>query len=82
MSIPAWGKYSINTISYLSASGSALSRVQEGGHSFSDQLVNASIGNFIGVFFSEAFLSKNETEKIVEVTAYKGSFNLKTSWSF
>jgi hypothetical protein len=79
MSIPKWSKYSINTISYLSASGSALTRVQEGGHSVADQLLNASIGNFIGVFFYEAFMQEDET---IEVSAGTNSFSLKTIWSF
>lgn len=79
MSIPLWSKYSLNTISYLSATGSAFTRVQEGGHSFADQLVSASIGNFIGLFFYEAFLGKDE---FVEVSVYKNSFSLKTTWQF
>ncbi len=79
MSIPKWGKYSLNTISYLTASGSAFTRVQEGGHSFADQLVSASIGNFIGLFFYEAFLGQDEK---VNVSLYKDSFSIKTTWQF
>lgn len=56
MDIPDWGKYTLNTISYTSASASALSRVQDGGHSFADQLVSASIGNFMGLFIHDLFM--------------------------
>lgn len=79
MSIPTWGKYSFNALSYLSASGSAFSRVQEGGHSFADQLVSVSIGNFIGLFFYEAFLSQ---EKNLNVSLNKDFISVKTAWSF
>jgi len=79
MSIPLWGKYSLNSLSYLSAAGSALTRVQEGGHSFADQLVSASIGNFIGLFFYEAFLAKNQE---LEVSIYKDSVSIYASWHF
>jgi len=67
MSIPTWGKYTLNTISYVSASGSAFARVQEGGHSFGDQMINASIGNFIGVFFYELLLSEENNVESLNV---------------
>ena len=79
MSISNWGKYSFNALSYLSASGSAFSRVQEGGHSFADQLVSVSIGNFIGLFFYEAFLSQEEK---LNISINKDYIFVKTSWSF
>ena len=76
MDIPVWGKYTLNTLSYTTASASALSRVQDGGHSFADQLVSASIGNFLGLFIHDVFMldrttniavSLNESEAKVHV---------------
>ncbi|WP_295054024.1 hypothetical protein [Sulfuricurvum sp.] len=76
MDIQEWGKYTLNTISYTSASASALSRVQDGGHSFADQLVSASIGNFMGLFLHDLFmldattniaLSLNDSEAKVHI---------------
>ena len=61
MDIPTWGKYALHTISYTSASASAISRVQDGGHSFADQLVSASIGNFMGLFIHDLFLLDEST---------------------
>lgn len=83
ISIPIWGKYTLNSISYLSATGSALTRVQEGGHSFADQLVSASIGNFIGAFFYEALIRNDENDiKSLEVSLAKDTFFIKTAWNF
>lgn len=79
MSIANWGKYSFNALSYLSASGAAFSRVQEGGHSFADQLVSVSIGNLIGLFFYEAFLGE---ETNLNVSLNKDFIYIKTAWSF
>jgi hypothetical protein len=67
MNIPEWGKYTLNTISYTSASASALSRVQDGGHSFADQLVSASIGNFMGLFIHDLFMLDDTTNIAVSV---------------
>ena len=82
MSIPTWGKYTINTISYVSSVGSAFTRVQEGGHSVADQLVSASIGNFIGVFFYEVFIGYNTDIKQLSVTANQDKFYITSRWSF
>ena len=84
MSIPTWGKYTINTISYISAAGSAFTRVQEGGHSVADQLVSASIGNFIGIFFYQVFLGYDEDTNIknIKVTASEDNFYISTNWKF
>jgi len=79
MSIPNWGKYSLNTISYLSASGSAFTRIQDGGHSFADQLVSVSVGNFIGLFFYEAFLSE---EQKFNVSLKNDALFIQTNWAF
>lgn len=59
MKIPTWSKYSVNTLSYLSASGSAYQRIESGLHSFSDQMYSIAIGNFIALFIHDAFLSKD-----------------------
>lgn len=67
LDIPEWGKYTLNTISYTSASASALCRVQDGGHSFADQLVSASIGNFMGLFFHDLFMLDSTTNIAVSV---------------
>ncbi|MEA3330228.1 MAG: hypothetical protein U9Q29_00860 [Campylobacterota bacterium] len=83
INIPAWGKYTLNSVSYLSATGSALTRVQEGGHSFADQLVSASIGNFIGAFFYEALIrdDKNNIQSL-EVSLNRDTFFIQTAWNF
>jgi len=82
MSIPTWGKYTINSISYLSAAGSAFTRVQEGGHSVADQLVSVSIGNFVGLFFYEVFLGYTKDIQNVQVNAGQDKFYISTSWQF
>jgi hypothetical protein len=82
MSIPMWGKYTINSISYISSAGSALTRVQEGGHSFGDQLVSVSIGNFIGLFFYEVFLGFDNDLDSIQVNTNKDSFYMLANWNF
>ncbi len=82
MSIPTWGKYTINTISYLSATGSAFARVQEGGHSVADQLVSVSIGNFIGLFFYEVFIPDNKELKSIKANIDKNHFSITANWNF
>lgn len=67
MNIPTWGKYTLNTLSYATASASALSRVQDGGHSFADQLVSASIGNFLGIFIHDVFMLDDATDTQVSI---------------
>lgn len=67
MDIPMWGQYALNTLSYTTASASALSRVQDGGHSFSDQLVSVSIGNFLGIFVHDVFMLEDTTDTLVSV---------------
>jgi len=59
MDIPKWSKYSINTISYLAASGSAYQRIESGLHSFSDQMYSAAGGNFIALFIHDAFMAED-----------------------
>lgn len=61
MNLPTWASVSIIGASYTTASLAALTRVQEEGHSFGDQLVNAAIGNFIGIFLVDAFMLENTT---------------------
>jgi len=56
MDLPEWGSYGLIGVSYLSSTVSALARVEDGGHSFADQLLSASVGNFIGIFFHDLFL--------------------------
>ena len=56
LSIPQWSKYTLNTFSYATATASALTRVQDKGHSFADQLIGASVGNFIGIFMHDIFM--------------------------
>ena len=82
MSIPTWGKYTINTISYVSAAGSAFTRVQEGGHSVADQLVSVSIGNFIGLFFYEVFTPEHTELKSIQAQVDNDNFYITTNWSF
>jgi len=67
LNIPEWGKYTLNTISYTSASASALCRVQDGGHSFADQLLSASIGNFMGLFIHDLFMLDASTNLAVSL---------------
>jgi len=80
LNIPIWGKYTINSMSYLSASGSAIIRVQEGGHSFADQLVSASIGNFIGLFIHDLFLLDDSVE--IHPFISKKSTNINLAYQF
>jgi hypothetical protein len=61
LSIPTWAKYTLNTISYTTATASAITRVEDGGHSFADQLISVSVGNFIGIFFHDLFMLDKST---------------------
>lgn len=79
LDIPTWGKYTLNGISYFTAASSALIRVQDGGHSLGDQLVSASIGNFIGLFFHD-LLMREDTR--LNVSLYSDSAYLYAGWSF
>ncbi len=56
INIDDYAKAGVVTFNYFIVSYSALLRVQEGGHSFADQFVNASVGNFIGIFMHDLFL--------------------------
>lgn len=58
--LPKWADYSIIGASYLTATVSALVRVEEEGHSFADQMVSASVGNFIGLFMHDLFLLRDD----------------------
>jgi len=80
LSIPTWGKYTLNTISYSTATASALTRVQDGGHSFADQLVSVSVGNFIGLFFHDAFMLDDNT--IISTSLNDDSTNIQLSFSY
>ncbi len=64
MDISRWGGYSIIVANYLFATSSTLTRVQGGGHSFADQLISVTLGNFIGLFFHDAFMSENRQVNI------------------
>jgi hypothetical protein len=55
--MPTWGKYSVNTVSYLAATGSAYQRIESGLHSFSDQMYSAAAGNFIALFIHDLFMA-------------------------
>ena len=59
MEIPTWSKYSINTLSYAAATGSAYQRIESGLHSFSDQMYSAAGGNFIALFIHDAFMAED-----------------------
>lgn len=82
MTAPLWIKYSINTVSYLSASGSAFARVQEGGHSFADQLVSVSIGNFLGLFIYELFLKDTNNLQSIQTSFSDKNIMVRTNWTF
>lgn len=82
MNAPLWLKYSINSLSYLSATGSAFTRVQEGGHSFADQLISVSIGNFLGLFFYELLLNDVNNLESIETSFGEKNFMLTSRWSF
>ncbi len=79
LNIPDWGKYSLNTLSYLTATGSAFSGVEEGGHSLGDQFINASIGNFIGLFIHDLFM-KEDTH--IELSLHNDAAYMYTNWKF
>ncbi|MBF0194172.1 MAG: hypothetical protein HQL71_06415, partial [Magnetococcales bacterium] len=55
---------------YVFASSYALIRVQQGGHSFADQLVSVSVGNFLGLFVHDLFMME---DKAVSVEVSKNS---------
>ncbi len=56
ININTYAKMGVVAFNYYIVSYSALLRVQEGGHSFADQFVNASVGNFIGIFMHDLFM--------------------------
>ena len=76
MNIPTWGKYTLNTLSYTTASASALSRVQDGGHSFADQLVSVSIGNFLGIFVHDVFMLEDTTDTQISLDDSAAKFQI------
>ncbi len=51
-------RYALNTLSYSMAIASAITRVEDGGHTAADQLVSATVGNMVGIFFNDLFLLK------------------------
>ena len=61
LDIPLWSKYAIDGINYFLAASSAFGRVEQGGHSFADQLVSIGIGNFIGLFVHDLFMLEPQT---------------------
>ena len=58
LNIPTWSKYTLNTLSYSMATASAITRVEDSGHTVADQLVSVTVGNMIGIFFNDLFLLK------------------------
>ncbi len=79
LDIPEWGKYTLNGISYFTASASAFARVQEGGHSLGDQFIHASIGNFLGLFIHDLFM-KEDTH--IELSVANDAAYMYTNWKF
>ena len=79
LSIPEWGKYSLNSLSYFTATASAYARIQDGGHSLGDQLVHASIGNFIGLFIHDLFM-KEDTN--IDISIQKEEAYMYANWQF
>ena len=79
LAIPDWKKYSLNGLSYFTAAASAYARIQEGGHSLGDQCINASIGNFIGLFIHDLFM-KEDTH--IQMSVQNDSAYLYTNWQF
>lgn len=80
LEIPKWGKYSLNTLSYAAATASALTRVQDGGHYFADQVLTASIGNFTGIFFHDLFRLNAATD--LQVGFSKGGGKIGLSFTY
>ena len=74
MRLPRWADYSLIGASYLSSSISALVRVEQGGHSFGDQLISASVGNFIGLFMHDLFLLKDDVSVQTVITPQRAGF--------
>ena len=68
MNIDNWVKYTIVGSNYFLASLTSLIRVQEGGHSFGDQLVSASIGNYIGLFMHDVFMMENNANLNIAIS--------------
>lgn len=59
LDIPTWGKYSINTMTYLAATGSMYQRIEQGLHSPVDQLYSIAVGNFLALFIHDAFMASD-----------------------
>jgi len=74
--LPLWADYGLVGASYVSSVFSALVRVEEGGHSFADQMVNASVGNFIGLFMHDLFLLKDDLTVQTEITPERTGFTI------
>jgi hypothetical protein len=74
------GAYALNGLSYLSAVGSALTRVQEGGHSFGDQLFGAAVGNFTGLFFYDIFM--DDDRNTVTISLSQDFTYIQMSWRY
>jgi membrane-associated phospholipid phosphatase len=53
-----FSRYTVLGASYLLASSSAYGRIEGGLHHFSDQLVGAALGNFIGLTLFDTFLEE------------------------
>ncbi|WP_303901236.1 phosphatase PAP2 family protein [Thiohalomonas denitrificans] len=56
--MPRWSAISINASAYTAATVSAWGRIEMGLHYPSDQLASAAVGNFVAIFFHDAFLSQ------------------------
>ena len=69
MDVSSWVADGIVGMNYLFATSSTLTRVQGGGHSFADQLVSVTLGNFIGLFFYDAFMLDDSTRLEVAIEA-------------
>jgi len=59
INMPTEAKYSVNTLSYAAATGSAYERVESGLHSVSDQMYSIAAGNFIALFINDAFMASD-----------------------
>jgi hypothetical protein len=76
-SITPWVKYPIIATNYGISSVISLSRVEDGGHSFSDQLISNSVGNFLGVFFLNLLMNQSTDLLInVDILSENKMFNL------
>ena len=73
-------KFGIISSNYLIGSYISLGRVSQSGHSFGDQLINASIGNFLGVFVHDLLMV--EDDLLIDFDISKDFYSINLNFKF